>query len=153
LIDAGAKDVHTVFLHCDKDVHMRAVWTRWERMAQQGGLTIEQTLKLIGAVGVTDFDSFVAWSDSSDIFEGPDESLEKPFCDVVDVTAKDATVIDSLEKACLGVVKVEDKTDDGLTYEELVEKIRRVDEERDAKLFEQTEKLKEQAQNATTTTA
>merc|ERR1739848_587745 len=151
LIEGGAKDVRTVFLHCEKDILMRAVWNRYLRLAEQGGIAVETLLEYIGApVGsVTDFDSFSTWYDSVDTFEGPDADIEpsSSSCKVVDVSAKDVTVMDSLDEACLGgVVGLDDSNNnrfaDGLTYEELVQKIKRVDEERDATLIEQAQKEK-----------
>ena len=48
LKDAGAKDVSVVFLHCDFDVQMKAVWKRYNRLATQGDMTVEELFNSMG---------------------------------------------------------------------------------------------------------
>jgi len=127
LIDAGAKDVSTVFLHCDFDAHMQAVWKRYNRLADQGGFTIEELFKTWDVPGVVDFDSFVKLQkDWMSDYDEPDES-EQPY-KIVDVTAKDATTLDKLDEA-FGIEKNKSRGDG--TYDEMIQKIKAVDEKRD----------------------
>jgi len=137
LIDAGAKDVSTVFLHCGFDAHMQALWKRQNRMADQAGLTIEEMYKGWGVPGIVDFDSFVKsqkiWYDN---FDKPDES-EQPY-KMVDVTAKDVTVWDSLDEA-FGIEKNKSRGD--LTYDEMVQTIKAVDVRRDQIMADNMHKM------------
>jgi len=127
LIDAGAKDVSTVVLHCDFDALMQAVWKRTNRLADQAGTTVEELMKTFHHPGVVDFDSFVKFEkDYFPEFDEPDES-EQPY-KILDVTAKDVTVMDSLDEA-FGIEKNKSRGD--LTYEEMVEKIQAIDAKRD----------------------
>jgi len=127
LIDAGAKDVSTVFLHCDFDGHMQAIWKRTNCQAEQAGLTIEELGKAHGYPEVVDFDSFVkSQKIMHDFFDKPDES-EQPY-KMVDVTAKDVTVWDSLDEA-FGIEKNKSRGD--LTYDEMIQKIQAIDAKRD----------------------
>jgi len=125
LIDAGAKDVSTVFLHCDFDAHMQALWKRYNRLADQGGITIEEHFKSFDMPGIVDFDSFVE-QHKHFVFEEPDES-EQPY-KMVDVTAKDVTTLDGLDEA-FGIENNKSRGDG--TYDEMAQKIMAVDKKRD----------------------
>jgi len=81
-----------VFLQCNFGVRLQTVRKRWNRLAAQGGMTIEEFFP-----DVVNFDSFVELYRVSFPFQEPHES-EQPF-KVVDVTAKDMTVFDSLDEA------------------------------------------------------
>ena len=141
LIDAGAKDVTMVFLECDFDAHMQALWKRYERFAKVGNTTIEELFKRYGIEGIVDFDAFVEYQiQFGSSYQGPQESVDhKPF-HVVDVTAKDVTVLDSIDKA-VDIIQQEGEESSSrrsgggdstlLTYEEIVEKIKNVDVKRD----------------------
>jgi len=91
--------------------------------------TVEEFFRGYGMKGVVDFDSYCTFYDA--VFgvthQEPHQS-EKPYT-VVDVTAKDVTVMDTIDKA-LGIPQDESRGD-GLTYDELVEKIIAVDIKRD----------------------
>jgi len=127
LIDAGAKDVSTVFLHCDFDANMQAIWKRYNRVADQGGTTVEELFKTFDHPEVVDFDSFVKFQKQlSSGFDEPDES-EQPY-KTVDVTAKDATTLDNLDEA-FGIEKNKSRGDG--TYDEMIQKIKALDEKRD----------------------
>jgi len=127
LIDAGAKDVSTVFLHCDFDVHMQSAWKRTVRQAEQAGITVEEfQINLIGLPGIVDFDSYVrAQEYFMSSYDEPDKS-EQPY-KMVDVTAKDVMVLDSLDEA----FGIENKSRGDLTHEKMVQKIKAVDVKRD----------------------
>jgi len=127
LINAGAKDVSTVFLHCDFDVQMQALWKRYNRLAEQANTTVEVLYNLFGATGIVDFDSFVEFFKNGifGFFQEPDES-EQPY-KKVDATAKDVTGRDSLDEA-LGI---ENKSRWDLAYEEMVQNIKAIDVKRD----------------------
>lgn len=134
LLDAGAKDVSLVFLRCDFVAHMKSMWKRFQIQAELAGLTIDVFFKSMCSVDVTDFDSFVdymggpnGWCQN---WQDPDDS-EKPY-DVVNVTARDMSVLDSLD-VTFGIQE-NNRTD--LSYEEIVAKIQAVDAERDRKWCE-----------------
>jgi len=139
LIDAGATDVSTVFLHCDFGVHMQAVWKRAVRQAEQAGVTVEEfQLKLIGIPGIKDFDSFVgAQKAFMASYDEPDES-EQPYT-MVDITAKDVTVLDRMDEA-FGIEKDTSRGDE--TYDEMVETIKAIDVKRDQGMIESQEETK-----------
>ncbi|OEU11500.1 hypothetical protein FRACYDRAFT_245542 [Fragilariopsis cylindrus CCMP1102] len=86
------EDVTMVFLQCNFGVHLLTVRKRWNRLAAQGGMTIEEFFP-----DVVNFDSFVELYRVFFPFQEPHES-EQPF-KVVDVTAKDMTVFDTLDEA------------------------------------------------------
>jgi len=132
LINVGANDVSIVFLYCDFDVHMQAVWKRAVCQAQQAIITVEEfQMNLIGVPGIVDFDSYVgAQKAFMSSYDKPDES-EQPF-KMVDVTAKDVAVLDSLDE----VFGIENKSRWDLTYEEMVQKIKAVDVKRDQIMIE-----------------
>lgn len=136
LLDAGAKDFSMVFLHCDLEAHMDALWKRTCRQAEQAGCTITEFAALFKMpVEGEEYtkEQFVAFQTSQDwykMWQDPDES-EQPF-QTVNVTAKDATVLDSLDAA----FGIEDSNRAHLSYDEIVAKVRAIDEERDQKNFD-----------------
>ena len=73
-----------------------------------------------------DFDTFHKFQgETNDNFLESQEESEKPYT-IVDVTAKDATVMDSIDKA-LDIDPQDESRGDLTYYEELVEKIMSVD--------------------------
>lgn len=139
LIASGAKEVRLVYLDCDFDVHMDALWKRALRQAEQFPGTMEEGLEFYGG---SDFESFVKHQKHliENYFEEPSES-EKPT--VVDVTAKDITTLDAVDRA-FGVPDGEGRGD--LSYEEMIEKIKAVDIIRDEGFFNNMEiNLEEEA--------
>mmetsp|Transcript_58406 Transcript_58406/g.66206 ORF Transcript_58406/g.66206 Transcript_58406/m.66206 type:complete len:328 (-) Transcript_58406:43-1026(-) len=126
LIDAGAKDVSMLFLECDFDAHMDAVYKRTLRQADQSDTTLEEIFKEFGIEGIVDFESFVALHKTFGLFYQEPHYSEKPFT-VVDNTAKDMTVFDNYDIE-LGI---KDKHRGDLTYSQLVEKIKDADIKRD----------------------
>jgi len=132
LIDAGAKDVSTVFLHCDFDAHIQALWKRTSRQVEEGDTTVEEMFKHFGISGVVDFDSYVKWQKECLMaaYDEPDES-EQPYT-IVDVTAKDVSVWDSLDE----VFGIENTSRGDLTYDEMVQKIQAIDAKRDLVMLE-----------------
>lgn len=88
--------------------------------------------KAFGISGVVDFDSYVKWQKECLMaaYDEPDES-EQPYT-IVDVTAKDVSVWDSLDE----VFGIENKSRWDLTYEEMVQKIKAVDVKRDQIMIE-----------------
>mmetsp|Transcript_12639 Transcript_12639/g.14458 ORF Transcript_12639/g.14458 Transcript_12639/m.14458 type:complete len:328 (-) Transcript_12639:148-1131(-) len=128
LIDAGVHDVSMIFLECDFDAHMDAVWKRYLRLAGQNGTTLEELFKGWGVEGIVDFGSFVKCQKEWGLMYQEPHDSEKPFT-VIDNTAKDMTVLDSYDMA-LGI---QDKHRGDLTYSQLVEKIKDADIKRDQK--------------------
>jgi len=137
LIDAGAKDISTVFLHCDFDAHMQAAWKRTGRQAEEGDTTVEKMFKHFGFLGVVDFDSYVRWQKETLMaaYDEPDES-EQPYT-IVDVTAKDVSVWDSLDEA----FGIENTSRGDLTYDEMVQKIQAIDAKRDQAMRDKAQKI------------
>jgi hypothetical protein len=112
LLNAGAKKVETIFLHCEFDAHMETVWKRTNRWADQGGTTVEEVMEGIGLPGIQNFESFVEVQKYMMCFwDDPDEASDAPYV-TVDVTAKDVTVLDGLD-AALGIVENDDGDGDG----------------------------------------
>lgn len=144
LIDAGAKDVTMVCLHCDEDAHLEAVWNRFHHLAEQADLTVEELHKGWGVEGIVDFDAFR--KDFKDKHYGLFDELqecEKPF-KVVDVTAKDVTVMDRIDEA----VGIQDENRGDLSYEEMVEKIKSIDLQRDQEWMDRKVKSSEEKEVA-----
>jgi len=109
---------------------MQAVWKRYNRLADQAGLIIEELFKTMDQT-VVDFDSFVECQKIRfGVFDVLGES-EQPY-KMVDVTAKDVTVFDSLDEA----FGIENTNRGDLTYEEMVQKIQAVNVKRDEAMLE-----------------
>lgn len=131
LTEAGVKEEHftMMFLHCDRDVHNNGAWKRWNFQAECAGCSIEDLFKTAFEMeGIVDFDSFVTiFQDgmSMKFYQDPQES-ERPYM-LVDVTARDITVLDKYDKT-LGL---ENSCRKDLTYDEMVKRIKTVDQERD----------------------
>jgi len=126
LIDAGAKDISMIFLECDFDAHMDAVWKRQLRLVEQSDTTLEEMFKEWGIEGIVDFESFVVFQKGfGSLYQEPNDS-EMPF-KIVDNTAKDMTVLDSYDM----VLGIQDKYRGDFTYGQLVEKIKEADIKRD----------------------
>ena len=110
---------------------MQALWKRTLGQMEQMGMTIEEFGVLCG-VEDYDFDKFLELQKPLyDAWEEPDES-EQPY-KVVDNTAKDITVFDSLDEA-VGIDKNTSRGD--LSYEEQVLKIQAIDKKRDEVWFD-----------------
>ena len=96
---AGARDVSTVFLHCDPKLHARALWDRLNRKAIDSGIPLREHLRFWNAEHIEDFESFCAWfQEVAPLnlgFQEADDS-EQPYS-VVDVTAEDEMVLDRLD--------------------------------------------------------
>ena len=73
-------------------------------------------------------------------YQEPQEELEKPFT-VVDVTAKEATVMNAIDEA-LGIDPQDESRGDGVAYYELVENIKAVDEKRDQEWMDNCKKYR-----------
>jgi adenylate kinase family enzyme len=136
---AGAKEVSTVFLHCDFDAHMETMWKRTNRWANQGGTTVEEVMAGIGFPGVDGFESFVEIQKYMMCFwDEPDDESDQPYTRV-DVTAKDVTVLDGLD-AALGIIDGENENSGrgrrNFSYPELVQAIWTVDEKRNQAWFD-----------------
>jgi len=131
LTDAGAKDVSSVFLYCDPDAHAEVLYKRSLRQAEQAHSDPQVIFHFLGAERpLEDVTAFKQWfKNESLVYNGFQEAseAEQPYS-VVDNTAKDVTVLDSLDEA-LGLDKNESRGDG--TYEEMIEKIRAVDIARD----------------------
>lgn len=130
LLEKGANEILTVFLKCDQESHMKSIFQRTQRQAEQAGCTLEDYFRLQYKNGVVDFDSFVKWykDDYLPPFAPPDPDIDTPY-DVVDVTTKDITVIDKIDET-FGMSR--ETSRGSTTYQELVQVIRKRDEERDA---------------------
>ena len=131
LLKAGAEDILTVFLRCEQESHMKSIFRRSQRQADQAGCSLETYFKLQHKKHIVDFDSFVEWyqDDYLPPFEPPNRDVDTPF-NVIDVTAKDVTVMDEIDDA-FGIDPSLSRLG-GISYEELVQKIKQRDEERDA---------------------
>lgn len=135
LIKAGAKEenITAVFLDIDCDVHDKSAWKRWIYQAECAGCSLEDFFKnFLRTEGIVDFDTWVTkWQDgfNRNHYTPPQES-ERPY-KVVDVSARDITVLDSIDKT-LGI---ENTRPNDLTYEEMQEKIADVDKKRDKELL------------------
>jgi len=130
LLEEGANEILTIFLKCDQESHMKSIFQRTQRQAQQAGCTLEDYFRLQYKKGIVDFDSFVKWykDDYLPPFAPPDPDVDSPY-DIVDVTTKDITVIDKLDET-FGMSR--ETSRGSTTYQELVQIIRKRDEERDA---------------------
>lgn len=131
LIEAGAKEenITLLFLHCDRDVHDRGAWKRWNFQAECAGLTTTELFSnLFKIEGVVDYETFVTNFQDFSVgwYTQPQES-ERPYKEV-DVTARNVTVLDSIDRT-LGLDGNNRPND--LTYEEIQEKIKAIDEKRD----------------------
>jgi len=135
LIKAGAKseNITMIFLDIDNDVHDKGAWKRWNYQAECSGCSIEDLYKnWMGIEGIVDFDTWVAkWQDGFNRKQWiPPQELERPY-EVVDVSARDITVLDSIDKA----LNIESTRPNDLMYEEMQEKIAAVDKKRDKELL------------------
>jgi len=127
LADAGAKDVSMVFLECDFDAHMKAVWARTLRQAEQMGTTVEALLtETYHFPGIVDFEAFVEFEKQFVLRYVTRQDSEMPF-KVVDNTAKDMTVLDKYDM--VAGIKNEDRGN--FSYEQLVARIKKIDVKRD----------------------
>ena len=139
LLNGGAKYVTVVFLHCDFDAHMQALWERTHRWADQADTTIDEMFKMLGMEGIVTFDSFVEFMQPKKGFcgkwEDPDKSLENLF-KIGNVTAKDMSVLDNLDAA----FKIQDNNRSELSYQEIVPKVREIDSKQDQKMMDSIKK-------------
>jgi hypothetical protein len=129
LLEAGAKaeNITMLFLHCDRDVHYEGAWKRWNDLVAASGCTLNQFFKsVIGVPNIVDYNSFCQFQDAFvSTFQGPQES-ERP-CEVVDVTSRDISVLDSIDK----VLGIQDTRPKDMTYKEMEDKIKVIDQKRD----------------------
>jgi len=135
LIEAGAKaeNITMLFLDIDNDVHDKSGWKRWNYQAECAGCSLEVIFKTAFHLeGIVDFDTWVAkFQDGFNRKQwiSPQES-ERPY-KVVDVSARDITVLDSIDKA----LRIENTRPNDLTSEEMLEKIAAIDKKRDKELL------------------
>jgi len=135
LVDAGAKDLSSVFLYTNPDNHARAIWDHLNRQAKDSGFPLSVVLKLWQADGIKDFENFQTWfreeSPIYTMFEEAEDS-EQPYL-IVDNTAKDVTVLNQLDEV-FGIKKNTSRGDG--TYDEMIQKIKDIDTKRDMVLYE-----------------
>jgi len=144
LVDAGAKDVSMVFLECDVDAHMKAAWARSLKQAEQAGTTVEILLKEnYHFPGIVDFEAFVEFHKLFDVLFAKPHDSEKPF-KVVNNTAKDMTVLDKYDM----VAGIQDEDRGNLSYDELIEIIKKVDVKRDKEWIDSKAKSSEEKEFA-----
>jgi len=129
LKEAGVKNDNftMIFLEIDPDVHNKAAWKRFNFQAECSDCTLEEFFEGFKIPGVKDFDSFVAIFQegmNNKIYTAPQEQ-EKPYV-LVDVSARDVTVLDQYDKV-LGL----NARSSELTYDEMIEKIVATDKKRD----------------------
>jgi len=132
LMDSGAKpeNITMIFLECDRKVHDVGVWKRWNFQADAAGCTVAELFQnAFGIEGILDFESFQdKFQDGSLAHFSSPQDPEKPYT-VIDVTARNSTVLDSIDKA-LGL---ENTRPTNLTYVEMQHKVATIDRERDQK--------------------
>jgi hypothetical protein len=143
LVEAGAQDIMTLFLFTDPDVHAEALWNRTLRQAEQAGIPMKDALAWQLAGHIEDLESFKVFFREESwmyaLFEEAEES-EQPY-KIVNNTARDETVLDSLDEAC-GIDKNLSRGDG--TYEEMIEKIKAKDTARDQASFDADQKKLEE---------
>lgn len=131
LMDAGAKNCHLVVLSCDLVPHMTSLFKRFQIQAKQADVDVGELIEIAWKIpGLTDLDSFLslAIEHKDEIqwgFQEPNDS-EKPY-DVVNVTSRDVSVLDSLGAA----FGIQENGRAHLPYKEIVARLQEVDAERD----------------------
>jgi len=130
LKEAGVKNDNftMMFLDIDPDVHNKAAWKRWNFQAECNDCTLEELFENVCKIpGIKDFDSFVTIFQegiNNKYYTVPQEQ-EKPYV-LVDVSARDVTVLDQYDKV-LGL----NARSTELTYDEMIEMIAATDKKRD----------------------
>ena len=87
LINAGAKGLSMIFLECDFDSHMDAVWKCYLRLVDQSDTILKKLWKGWGLEGIVGFKSFLAFKKMFGLPYQEPLDLVKHFM-VIDNTAK-----------------------------------------------------------------
>jgi len=133
LTDAGAKDVTTLFLKCDKDVHHQKVYKRFVHNAEESGKQISDILPIPPADDepVIDYKSFSKYYEHrmDSLFEEAHKS-DMPYF-VIDNTPSDQSVLNNINTT-LGLLVRKGTNDKAMSYSDIKKKIQIIDQQRDA---------------------